>query len=226
MAPSDYDIAVTKDFIREVRKHECLYNINIQKNLTLRELDNIWLEVIQKCRLKNRTVKNAKAKWSYLTRQYKKGLQNPKEKSNYHDELDFLNPFVQQIDDVEDDETELSTNREAEEDENRVRMRENFHERPTSSLLGTNNSRIARLSNENRPSTSLSRQLPFNDPNYTLMPVSGSKESMQIDDTEDELHPFFLSCYMSTKKLQPQLQKHVKYQIFKIIIDAEMKVPN
>ncbi|CAG5073316.1 Protein of unknown function [Cotesia congregata] len=199
MAPSDYDIAVTKDFIRHVRKHE-QYLAD--------------------------TVKYAKARWSYLTRQYKKGLRNPREKSIYHDELDFLNPFVQQIDDVEDDEMELSTNQEPEEDESRPKMRENFYQRPISSLSGKNSSRIARFSNENRPSTSLSRHSPFSEIKNSRMSVFESSEPMQIDDTEDELMPLFLSWYRTTKKLPPLWRRFVKRKISDFIDDTETKFAN
>ncbi|CAD6234541.1 GSCOCG00001977001-RA-CDS [Cotesia congregata] len=219
MAPSGYNTAVTKKFIAQVRKNKCLYDINIKKNFNNKSLDNIWLEIVNKCHLVS--VTKAKRKWGYLAAQYKKGLLNPLKKSIYHDDLNFLYSFVQTIEDVDDDEVEFIMKKEPQDDENRPRMRENSYERPMSSASGRNSSR--RLSNnENRSSTSSGRQSVFSMSSYPSM----SSEAMQIDNPEDELKPLFESWYRTTKKLPPEWQRHVKRQFSEIINVTEANVAN
>lgn len=147
--------------------------------------------------------------------QYKKARLDPSKKAIYHSEFNFLYPFVQTIEDFEDDEVEFLMKKEPGNDEDRFRMRENFYERPMSSSSGRNSSR--HLSYESRPSPSLARQSVMSVSGYSSTPVLGSSEAMQIDDTEDDLKPLFESWYRTTKKLRPVFQRYVKRQFSEII---------
>ncbi|XP_057327870.1 uncharacterized protein LOC130669147 [Microplitis mediator] len=217
MSRRAYKKSATIKFIDYVRKNQCLYNPSVRKQYGADYIENIWKIIAKDCALG--TAIKARRKWMYLRAGYKSGLVDPKKKSNYHSELNFLYSFVQDINDDDDEEVQFILKREP---QDHGYDRENSSEGSSvSTSISKNKSQRSRKLNQNRPATACTsgRQSVFSEYSFPV-PVYTANGPPHIDN-EDELKPFFESMYRTAKKLPPALQRHVKAQFFEIISTAE-----
>ncbi|KAH0566978.1 uncharacterized protein LOC123274747 [Cotesia glomerata] len=191
----------TEKFIERVKKNPCLYDNEVKRKSSPKDIDFIWKQIADDSGL---LIGQAKRKWSYLVETYKASTRNdPTKKCYFKRELNFLIAFVQEISADEIQET------------GRVIKTELPHNDPDSwSEISTS---------RNKPRSSLDDHLPSTSSAY--QPVRGpqrySSTSVPIDINDEMMH-FFISMCCTAKTLPRDLQIQIKSKISELINGAEL----